>query len=100
MYDVRELYEDRNRELRIEEEKKKKKEFFKNVDSMDIKEIDELLEYCLKRKEEAKTKERLKLIENFLNAYNKLSDAGIEIHSTCQDCGEDVWLHKDDFNFI
>lgn len=77
-----------------------KKDFFKDVDLMNINEIDKLLEYCLKRKEEIKTKEKLKLIENFFNAYKKLSDAGIEIYCICQDCGNEVWLHKDDFQFF
>lgn len=47
-----------------------------------------------------KAEHREKLIENFFDAYKKLADASIEIYCTCQECGEDVWLHEDDFKFI
>lgn len=75
-------------------------DFFKNIDSMNIDSLDELLKYCLRRKEEIKTKEKSRLIENFLNAYTELSKAGIDIYCICQDCGNEVWLHKNDFQFF
>ncbi len=69
----------------------KKLKYSELVDVLDN--VQELLD---KKKEEY----RDKVINNFLDAYEELSKADIDVYCTCHYCNEEVLLSKDSLDFV